>query len=247
MSVGEGASSSARQGSQSESEEKGEGAWREGGSNATASLQEDSNASSAHEATETIDLDGATYVDDCKETRQESNANSTLPREGNGGDSGASSGGAALLRSVGEPGGVVLCNLASKWLKMADPDADFETRRFHLFVGVLLSSRCRYEVVRTAVAKLRRREGGLTMEAVSSWSADEAAALVSTVHYNKAKGQNLVESAQAIRSRHSGCVPRQEMELRALPGIGAALAKLFVAVDGYATKYYGRAQGWSKN
>ena len=99
------------------------------------------------------------------------------------------------------------------------------TRRFHILVGLLLSSQTKDEYTHGAVCNLAEALGELTPEAVAAARPETIRAAIAKVGFAAKKTEYLL----GIASRLSGAqAPASLEEALALPGIGKKMAYLYV-------------------
>ncbi|CAM9344438.1 unnamed protein product [Choristocarpus tenellus] len=120
--------------------------------------------------------------------------------------------------------------VVNKWRAMADGKEIELVQRFQVLVSVILSSRAQAVVVAEALSRLKKREGGLTVEAMATIKQEELADIIRSVHWNKAKAKHIHEAALTLKQRHQGKVPSKEKQLLALPGVGPALGRILAVV-----------------
>jgi endonuclease-3 len=113
--------------------------------------------------------------------------------------------------------------------RLGDPNASPRHQRFHVLVGLLLSSQTKDAVTAAAVRNLQSTiPGGLSPESVNQpeITISELDACISKVGFHNTKAKNLKIIAGVLKEQHGGDVPNTPEELMALPGIGPKMAYL---------------------
>lgn len=113
---------------------------------------------------------------------------------------------------------------------IADDSASLDTKGFHVFVAVFLSSQTRDEVTAAAMQRLKAGVGGLTIQSVAAARAKTLAKLLSPVAFHNTKAKHLKEIVRSLMRDYGGKVPVDADDLCDLPGIGPKMAHIIVSI-----------------
>ncbi|MES1913262.1 MAG: hypothetical protein MHM6MM_005466 [Cercozoa sp. M6MM] len=109
--------------------------------------------------------------------------------------------------------------------------SDPKIRRFHVLVGLLLSSQTKDATTAAAVASLktechRRGLGSLSVDAVLQMTESEIDACICKVGFHQRKANYLLRTARKLRDEFHGDIPDNVKDLCSLPGVGPKMAFL---------------------
>lgn len=111
--------------------------------------------------------------------------------------------------------------------KLYESGADPRTVRFQKFIGLYLSPRTKDGTTAATVRRMAAElPGGLTLETVSSMTADDIDTWIRPVGMHRQKAERLVRACAILQTEHGGDVPRRYSDWLALPGVGQKIAHL---------------------
>ncbi|KAL2912053.1 alpha,alpha-trehalase nth1 [Polyrhizophydium stewartii] len=111
--------------------------------------------------------------------------------------------------------------------QVADRAAEPHVFRYQTLVALQLSSQTKDPVTAAAVASLRsHKPGGLTIDSVLAMTDAELDAHICKVGFHNRKTVYLKQTAQILKDRFGGDIPRTVDDLMALPGVGPKMAHL---------------------
>eukprot|EP01028_Stygiella_incarcerata_P011410 TRINITY_DN644_c0_g1_i3.p1 TRINITY_DN644_c0_g1~~TRINITY_DN644_c0_g1_i3.p1 ORF type:complete len:285 (+),score=90.42 TRINITY_DN644_c0_g1_i3:367-1221(+) len=140
---------------------------------------------------------------------------------------------------------------------LADEKTDPPTRRFHLLVGLMLSSQTKDEQTAAAHKRLRKSlPGGLTVDSIRSAEEQEIQDLLFGIGFHRRKAQYLKRVADILHDKFDGDTPSELDDVLKLPGVGPKMAYLFmlcawnralgIGVDVHVHRISNRL-GWASN
>mmetsp|Transcript_2526 Transcript_2526/g.3675 ORF Transcript_2526/g.3675 Transcript_2526/m.3675 type:complete len:247 (+) Transcript_2526:107-847(+) len=119
-----------------------------------------------------------------------------------------------------------------KWGRLRDLNLSFESVKFQIVIGAILSKQTQFPVVLKAVQTLKAEKDicpdGKSLLPKQMARCDEVKLrrLLSFVHYNKQKAKHLIQTAKMVLERFRGIVPTLQDHLLLLPGIGPMLSSV---------------------
>jgi len=112
---------------------------------------------------------------------------------------------------------------------LATPEAPIRIQRFHIFVGLLLSSQTKDQTTSQAVANLKKKFDGLTPEAIASATEEEIDECISKVGFHKRKAHYLKLAGESIVEA-GGEIPNTLEGLCSMKGYGPKMAMICLQV-----------------
>ena len=115
-----------------------------------------------------------------------------------------------------------------------DHDLDLKTQRFHILVGLMLSSQTKDPVTAKAVWNLRNNlKNGLTVDSICGISEKNKEIInteIFSVGFHNRKTDYLMKTARILRDKYDGDIPRSIKDLCSLPGVGPKMAYIAMQV-----------------
>ena len=108
------------------------------------------------------------------------------------------------------------------WLELVT-----QTKRFHVLVGLMLSSQTKDPVTAQGIANLKKTFDGLTVDAICRvTNMERINACINKVGFHNRKTQYLFKTANILKKEYDGDIPDTVKGLCALPGVGPKMVKL---------------------
>ena len=110
--------------------------------------------------------------------------------------------------------------------KLADKGEPEEVYNFQVLVAAMLSSQTRDQKTAEAMASLKAKPGGLSIESVLSSTDLEIGNAIRGVSFHNTKAKHIRQAACVLKNEHDSKLPRTLPELLKFPGVGPKMANL---------------------
>ena len=101
---------------------------------------------------------------------------------------------------------------------------------FHILVALMLSSQTKDQVVSETMLALKAwPRGGLSVDSILSMTDQELDKIIAKVGFHNNKTRYIKQTAQILKDKYQGRVPRTAEELCSLPGIGPKMAYIILS------------------
>ncbi|XP_017859941.1 PREDICTED: endonuclease III-like protein 1 [Drosophila arizonae] len=111
--------------------------------------------------------------------------------------------------------------------KCADANANEKTQRFHILVGLMLSSQTKDETTFEAMKRLKAQT--LTPARLKDIPGEELERLLHPVSFYKNKAKYLKQTSEILVDKYNEDIPNNIKELLKLPGVGPKMAHICMA------------------